>query len=54
MLIMNIIRFLKDWTLPVSITMGTLCYLTFYYVPQLDALGDSLAVRLPDAVCHLL
>ena len=43
MLIMNIIRFLKDWTLPVSITMGTLCYLTFYYVPQLDALGDSLA-----------
>ena len=40
---MNIIRFLKDWTLPVSITMGTLCYLTFYYVPQLDALGDSLA-----------
>ena len=39
----NLIRFLKDWTLPVSITVGTVCYLTFYYVPQLNALGDSLA-----------
>jgi BASS family bile acid:Na+ symporter len=39
----NLIRFLKDWTLPVSITVGTLCYLTFYYVPQLDALGTQLA-----------
>ena len=40
---MNIIKFLKDWTLPVSITVGTVCYLTFYYVPQLDALGTQLA-----------
>ena len=39
----NLIRFLKDWTLPVSITVGTLCYLTFYYVPQLDELGTQLA-----------
>jgi BASS family bile acid:Na+ symporter len=39
----NLIRFLKDWTLPVSITVGTVCYLTFYYVPQLDALGTQLA-----------
>lgn len=43
MLIMNIIRFLKDWTLPVAIAVGSLCYLTFYYVPQLDALGTQLA-----------
>ena len=39
----NLIRFLKDWTLPVSITVGTMCYLTFYYVPQLDELGTQLA-----------
>ena len=39
----NLIRFLKDWTLPVSITVGTACYLTFYYVPQLDELGTQLA-----------
>ena len=43
MLIMNIIRFLKDWTLPVAIAVGSLCYLTFYYVPQLDTLGTQLA-----------
>ena len=40
---MNIIQFLKDWTLPVSIATGTTCYLTFYYVPQLDDLGNTLA-----------
>ena len=36
------IRFLKDWTLPVAIVVGTVSYLTFYYVPQLDGLGDVL------------
>lgn len=36
------IRFLKDWTLPVAIVLGTVCYLVFYYVPQLDTLGDTL------------
>lgn len=40
---MGIIRFLKDWTLPVAIATGTLCYLTFYYMPQLDELGDTLS-----------
>lgn len=34
------LRFLKDWTLPVAIAVGTLCYLLFYYVPALDAAGD--------------
>ena len=38
----KLVRFLKDWTLPVAIAVGTVCYLTFYYVPQLDALGDTL------------
>ena len=40
---MGLIRFLKDWTLPVAIATGTVCYLTFYYVPQLDEWGDMLS-----------
>ena len=39
----KLLRFLKDWTLPVAIAVGTVCYLTFYYVPQLDELGNSLS-----------
>ena len=39
----KLVRFLKDWTLPVAIAVGTVCYLVFYYVPQLDALGNELA-----------
>ena len=38
----SIIRFVKDWTLPVAMTVGTVAYLVFYYVPQLDAAGDRL------------
>ena len=38
----SIIRFIKDWTLPVAMTVGTVAYLVFYYVPQLDAAGDRL------------
>lgn len=40
---MDIIRFVKDWTLPCAIGVGTTLYLTFYYVPQFDTLGDQLA-----------
>jgi BASS family bile acid:Na+ symporter len=40
---MRLIRFLKEWTLPVAIITGTVCYLTFYYIPQLDALGNTLS-----------
>jgi len=39
---MKVLQFLKDWTLPVAIAVGTLSYLTFYYIPALDNLGDSL------------
>ena len=39
----KLLRFLKDWTLPVAIAVGTVSYLTFYYVPQLDDLGDELS-----------
>ena len=34
---MDVIRFLKDWTLPVSMGMGAAAYLVFNYVPQLDS-----------------
>ncbi len=40
---MKLIRFLKDWTLPVAIVLGVTLYLTFYWVPALDALGDALS-----------
>lgn len=40
---MDIVRFLKDWTLPVSISVGTASYLLFYSVPQLDAAGSALS-----------
>lgn len=40
---MGFIRFLKDWTLPVAIAMGTVCYLTFYLVPALDRAGEVLS-----------
>jgi BASS family bile acid:Na+ symporter len=39
---MNIIKFLKDWTLPVAIAVGTVVYLLFYLVPFLDGAGDAL------------
>jgi len=39
----KIIRFVKDWTLPIAICVGSASYLTFNYVPALDALGDTLS-----------
>lgn len=38
----SIIRFVKEWTLPVAMTVGTVVYLVFYYVPQLEAAGNCL------------
>ena len=40
---MKLIQFLKDWTLPVAIAVGSISYLTFCWVPQLDTLGDRLS-----------
>lgn len=37
-----ILRFLKQWTLPVAIVVGTLTYILFAFVPQLDAAGNEL------------
>ena len=39
---MSIKQFLKDWTLPVAIAVGSVVYLTFYWVPPLDAVGNTL------------
>ena len=39
----GVVRFIKDWTLPVSIAVGSTCYLLFYYVPSLDEAGNALA-----------
>ena len=36
------ITFLKNWTLPVAIVLGTLIYLVFAFVPWLDTTGDLL------------
>ena len=33
---MDIVRFVKDWTLPCAMGMGTLLYLVFAFVPALD------------------
>ena len=37
---MSIIRFLKDWTLPVSMATGTLLYLLFAGLPALDGAAN--------------
>ncbi len=34
--------FLRNWTLPVAIFVGTVFYLVFAYTPSLDATGDAL------------
>ena len=39
---MSLLTFLKNWTLPVAIAVGSVCYLTFLWVPALDQLGDRL------------
>ena len=38
----SIFRFLKNWTLPVAIAVGTVFYLLFAYIPALDTAGDTL------------
>ena len=40
---MNIIRFVKDWTLPIAMGTGAMLYLLFAFTPALDEAGDFLA-----------
>ena len=37
------LRFIKEWTLPVSMGIGAIVYLIFYYVEALDGLSQQLA-----------
>lgn len=37
---MNIIAFLKKWSLPCSLLFGTVMYLLFGYVPALEPIGN--------------
>ena len=39
----RVITFVRNWTLPVAIAIGSAAYLIFYWVPALDTLGDRLA-----------
>jgi outer membrane cobalamin receptor len=36
----RLLRFLKEWTLPVAMLTGTLIYLVFAFTPQLDEAGE--------------
>ncbi len=40
---MTIVRFFKDWTLPIAIAVGSVLYLTFAYVPFLDGPATAMA-----------
>ena len=37
------LRFIKEWTLPVSMGIGAVVYLIFYYVETLDGLSQQFA-----------
>ena len=37
------IRFIKNWTLPLSMGIGAVAYLVFYYVEALEGLSQRLA-----------
>ncbi len=39
---MSIKQFLKDWTLPVAIAVGSTIYLLFYFLPQLGRVGNTM------------
>ena len=39
----NVIRFIKNWTLPISMCTGITVYLLFAFVPALDGMGTILA-----------
>ena len=39
---MKLKQFIKDWTLPMAIAVGTVVYLLFYFVPFLDGAGETL------------
>ncbi len=40
----RILHFIKDWTLPVSMGIGSVAYLVFYYVPALEQASQWFAL----------
>ena len=40
---MDVVRFIKDWTLPVSMAVGSILYLLFAYTPALGTAADFFA-----------
>lgn len=40
---MDVVRFIKDWTLPVAMGIGAVAYLIFGFTPQLDEAAQFLA-----------
>ena len=61
-MIMQLIRLLKDWTLPVAIGTGCVVYIIFALVPQLDNFATCRTrvrryasdVYVPRAIRHVL
>ena len=47
---MRIIQFLKEWTLPSAITLGTVVYLLFRWTPALDEAGDVMGPVMEQAL----
>ena len=39
----NLLKIMKEWTLPLSMGVGTIVYLLFAWIPALDAPGDAMA-----------
>jgi len=39
----NILHFIKNWTLPISMSIGAVAYLVFYYVPALEGASQWFA-----------
>lgn len=54
----DLVRLLKDWTLPVAITVGAVLYIVFATIPQLDAaaawFGDFFDTFLPACMFGIL
>jgi len=40
-MISKIVKFLKDWSLPVAMVVGILLYLVYYYIPALKPIGPA-------------
>ena len=58
---MSIIRFIKNWTLPISMAIGMTTYSVFAFIPPLDRAATFFAhgryppsLHVPHSICYLL